>query len=163
MSNAADLLRWLEDETAGVFVSTIQTASSVHNSRPVMVDDVDDSDAESSNGSGARADAPAHTMCKALLNLLENEASERLRLVDDGWGELLTNTSLAWQSLILVKTAAESKSSTAINNRNLIASDLLKELVEANQSQRSELKQVLGLFQAISGNQTRSHRNSRTK
>lgn len=159
MSNAADLLRWLEDETAGVFVSTIQTASSVHNSRPVMVDDVDDSDAESC----ARADAPAHKMCKALLNLLENEASERLRLVDDGWGELLTNTSLAWQSLILVKTAAESKSSTAINNRNLIASDLLKELVEANQSQRSELKQVLGLFQAISGNQTRSHRNSRTK
>lgn len=48
------------------------------------------------------------------------------------------------------------KSKTMMHNRELISSDLLQELYQANKQQRVELQQVMGLFQQIAGSRAGS-------
>jgi hypothetical protein len=156
MSTAEELLRWLDDDIYIPFAATntqavaalpvrdpvIVVGRSLDHRRLLVIENAGDSDNDSHE-----LESPQLTSTGTQA-LYEAEREKRFQLEMDANCELNCQFATLFHVVALHRSKLE-KTSTMTHNRNLIAQDLIKELVEANQNQRSELKQVLGVFQAL--------------
>ncbi|CUG92090.1 Hypothetical protein, putative [Bodo saltans] len=164
MPTAAELLKWLDDGE-DIYIPRAATLALSHisnpmNRKPVVIEDEEDSDNDTLEVelSHAKQTSLGPSPYDNAAQLLANSEHEtRTNLVIEAHSELNFLLGSAFHSLAH-RRAQIDKNSTITHNRNLIAQDLIKELVEASQHQRSELKQVLGMFQTFG---TPSHRQAR--
>jgi hypothetical protein len=89
---------------------------------------------------------------------MESEGRQAILLeLVDAWRDVATCTWGFFESA----HKAETKAKVIMNNRELISSDLIKELYECNKAQQDELQQVLGMFSTIAGQGMLSQRSRR--
>jgi hypothetical protein len=165
MSTAEELLRWLDDDIYIPFAAAtnMQAVAALPVHDPVVVGRALDHKRLLVIENAGDSDNDSHELESPQLSstgtqaLYEAEREERFKLEMDAHSELNCQFATLFHAAALRRTNLE-KTSTMTHNRNLIAQDLIKELVEANQNQRSELKQVLGVFQALRAPNTRTTR-----
>jgi hypothetical protein len=167
-TDAEKLLKWLDDSEDEIFIPPTQrkppsveapparlavdtgvAVGSVHQEVREIPDD-SDNDTPIPFVAGLRLSSSLEFReFKELMRLADDEGAARRQVEWDASCGALDVTHQFWSPLSARYCSEVTKQKTLMHNRELISSDLIKELYDGSEAQKEEMKQMLAMFQQL--------------